>query len=57
MNTLTCLSSVQHSVKHQENMSMRSISPNSPLLYSKTGVCRDIPIFLIFDPKHSVGTH
>ena len=24
----------------------------TPLLYSKTGVCRGIPIFLIFAPKH-----
>ena len=26
--------------------------PLTPLLYSKTGVCRGIPIFLIFAPKH-----
>ena len=24
----------------------------NPLLYSKTGVCRGLPIFLIFAPKH-----
>ena len=27
-------------------------TPYTPLLYSKTGVCRGIPIFLIFDQKH-----
>ena len=27
-------------------------TPYAPLLYSKTGVCRGIPIFLIFAPKH-----
>ena len=27
-------------------------TPQTPLLYSKTGVCRGIPIFLIFAPKH-----
>ena len=31
---------------HQENMSMKSISPHIPLLYSKTGVNKGIPIFL-----------
>ena len=33
-------------------MSVQSIPPQTPLLYSKTGVCRGIPIFLIFAPKH-----
>ena len=33
-------------------MSMKCIHPHNPLLYSKTGVCRGIPIFLIFAPKH-----
>ena len=33
---------------HQENMSVKSILPGTPLLYSKTGVYRGIPIFLIF---------
>ena len=37
---------------HQENMSVQYIPPQTPLLYSKTGVCRGIPIFLIFAPKH-----
>ena len=37
---------------HQENMSVSSLPPQTPLLYSKTGVCRGIPIFLIFAPKH-----
>ena len=27
-------------------------TPCTPLLYSKTGVCGGIPIFLIFAPKH-----
>ena len=34
---------------HHENMSVYCITP---LLYSKTWVCRGIPIFLIFAPKH-----
>ena len=33
-------------------MSVQCIPPYTPLLYSKTGVCRGIPIFLIFAPKH-----
>ena len=33
--------------KHQESISLKS-----PLLYSKIGVCRGIPTFLIFVPKH-----
>ena len=37
---------------HQENMSVQCTPPHFPLLYSKTGVCRGIPIFLIFAPKH-----
>ena len=37
---------------HQENMSVQCIPPKTPLLYSKTGVCRGISIFLIFAPKH-----
>ena len=35
---------------HQDNMSMKSIPPYIPPLYSKTGVNKGIPI-LIFDPK------
>ena len=27
-------------------------TPINPTLYRKTGVCRGIPIFLIFAPKH-----
>ena len=38
--------------QHQENISVKCIHPYTPLLYRKTGVCRGIPIFLIFDPKH-----
>ena len=33
-------------------MSVKCVPPQTPLLYSKTGVCRGIPIFLIFAPKH-----
>ena len=33
---------------------MKCILPQTPLLYSKTGVCMGIPIFHIFDPKHSL---
>ena len=36
---------------HQGNMSVQYIPP-TPLLYSKTGVCWAIPIFLILAPKH-----
>ena len=35
----------------QENVSVKCISPYTTLLCSKTGVCRGIPIFLIFDQK------
>ena len=37
---------------HQENMSMQCIPPYNPLLYSKTGIWRGIPVFRIFAPKH-----
>ena len=37
---------------HQENMSVKYLPPYTPLLYRKTGVCRGIPIFLIFAHKH-----
>ena len=37
---------------HQENVSAKCIPSHTPLLYSKTGVCRGIPISLIFAPKH-----
>ena len=42
---------------HQENMSMKSIPPHTPLLYSKVGVYRGIPIFLMFVPKHRLWVH
>ena len=32
-------------------------SPNTPLLYSETGVCTGIPIFLMFAPKHMGGSN
>ena len=31
-----------------------SVTSIPPLLYSKTGVCRGIPNFLIFDPKRTM---
>ena len=31
--------------------------PYTPLLYSKTGVYRGIPNFLIFDQKHTLWVH
>ena len=30
---------------HQDNMFVKYIPPYTPLLYSKTGVCRGIPFF------------
>ena len=40
---------------HQENMPVQYIPPYTPFLYSKTGVCRGIPIFLIFAPNIDCG--
>ena len=34
-------------MSHQENMSVKCVPPQTPLLYRKTGVRRGIPIFLI----------
>ena len=31
---------------------LKLITPLNPILYSKTGVCRRVPIFLNFAPKH-----
>ena len=39
-------------LSHQENMSVKYLPPQTPLLYSKTGICRGIPIFLIFAQKY-----
>ena len=51
-----CLTSLaMFSISTQyENMSMKCILPQTPLLYmySKTVVCKGIPIFFIFAPKH-----
>ena len=52
MNTFTGIGGRKNTENHQENMSVKCIPPNTPLLCSKTGVCRGIPIFLIFAPKH-----
>ena len=35
-------------------MSMKRIPRHNPILYSKTGVYRGIPILLILDPKHKL---
>ena len=41
----------QNSYFHQDNMSVKCI----PHFYTaKNEVCRGIPIFLIFDPKHGL---
>ena len=40
---------------HQENMSVKCAPPQTPLLYSKTGVCRGIPIFSSPEPSGSQG--
>ena len=37
--------------RHHDNMSMKGISPLTPLLHGKTGIYRGIPNFLIFDPQ------
>ena len=42
---------------HEENMSVKCLLPQTPLLYSKTGICRGIPICLIFAPKHRGGSN
>ena len=49
---ITCLYNIYSLIPHQENMSVYSLPPQIALLYSETGVCRGIPIFLIFAPKH-----
>ena len=44
---------VIRATNHQENMSVQYIPPYTPPTFnSKTGVCRGIPVFLIFAPKH-----
>ena len=44
---------------HQENMSVKYIPPYTPLLYSKTGVCRGIvwaqPLEILADKLQSIG--
>ena len=48
MSIIHCISSGLH---------VRVIyTPYNPLLYSKFGICRGIPIFLIFDPKIYSGS-
>ena len=39
-------------IRHQDNMSVKCVPPQTPLLYCKTGVNRGMPIFFIFAPKH-----
>ena len=41
----------QYLYMHHEKMPVKCIPPHPPLLYSKNGVKRGIPIFLIFYPK------
>ena len=44
-----------HQRQHFVNIRIKcplNVHPYTPLLYSKTGICRGIPIFLIFAPKH-----
>ena len=41
-----------HVQYHHDNMSVSCIPPYTPLLYRKTGICRGVPYFLIFFPKH-----
>ena len=36
---------------HHDNMSMKCITPATPILYRKTGVCGGIPIFLTLAPN------
>ena len=44
------LKKTKTSGKHAREM----YTPYTPFLYSKTGVCRGIPFFLIFAPKHGL---
>ena len=41
----------------QESMSVKCVPPQIPRFYSKIGVCRGIPFFLIFAPKHRLWVH
>ena len=47
---LFCPCNPSISLRH-DNMSVHYIPPYTPLLNSKTGIYRGIPIFLIFAPK------
>ena len=44
-----------YSFNHQDYISVYYIPPYTLLLYSKIGVCRGIPIFLIFLPNIDCG--
>ena len=46
------LTDIAHEGTHQDNMSVSYLPPCTQFLYSKTGLCRGKPIFLIFAPKH-----
>ena len=39
---------------HQEYMSVKCIPQRTPLLHRKIGVCRGIPIFLVFAPERGL---
>ena len=41
-----------HDFVHHDNMPVKCIPPYTPPLCNKTGVCRGLPMFLIFVPKH-----
>ena len=43
-------------ITHLENMTVEFIPPQTTLLYRKAVVCRDIPILLIFNPKHTLSS-
>ena len=40
---------------YQENMSVKCVPPQTPLLYSKTGVCRGMPFFLFLLQNRDCG--
>ena len=44
----------RYKLYHQDNKSVKCKPPHIPLLYSKTGFYRGIPILLLFAPKHKL---
>ena len=47
VNHVAAQVTISNHTNHQENISVLCIAPLIPVLYSKIGVCRGIPIFLI----------